>query len=164
MERGWSCSSPCEGLGGEAFSHSDAKEGFPMAGDCEQHVSDEDKLYGALAVGSNGRKKRKGERGVEHQQPLKRGEGHGGWPCAEEMEGGRVRRGGHWSVIGVGGPVQCAVEGGAAMAGMGGAWRIQSCRTRRKQGRGHASIGGPLQPQRLARGSRRRGWPVACVG
>jgi hypothetical protein len=44
-----------------------------MAGDCEQHVSDEDKLYGAPAVGSNGRKKRKGERGIEHQQPLKRG-------------------------------------------------------------------------------------------
>jgi hypothetical protein len=44
-----------------------------MAGNCEQHVSDEDKLYGAPAVGSNGRKKRKGERGVEHQQPLKRG-------------------------------------------------------------------------------------------
>jgi hypothetical protein len=84
-------------------------------------VSDKDKQYGAPAVGSNGRKKRKGERGVEHQQPLKRG-GHGGWPCGEEMEGGGVRRGGHWSVIGVG--VSSAVCCGGGCSNGGDGWRM----------------------------------------
>jgi hypothetical protein len=64
---------------------------------------------------------------------------------------------------GGGGLVQHAVERGATVTGTGGAQCMQPCREGRKQGRGEAPTGGPLQPQRLASRSLRSRWPVSCV-